>query len=271
LIPSSTRRADFLGTDTFSYVVSDGFGGFATTTLTINVVNSAPVAVADVPVTICPRQKATFTGASLVANDTDADGDPLLVTQFFPDTTQGGSVSITAFDTFEYTPKADFLGTDTFSYVVSDGFGGFATTTLTIHVVNSAPVAVADAPVTIRPGQKATFTGASLVGERHRRRRRPAVGHPVLPGHGTRRFGFHHRLRHLRVHAARGLPRQRHVQLRRVGRLRGDRRGHVGRSWSHGAARRSSATTATASSRVGCSTSPPPGCSRTTPIPTVMP
>ena len=158
-----TPPTNFTGSDTFSYLISDGFGGFVSTTLTINVVNSTPVAVADAALNLRPGQTVDFTGASLVANDTDADGDALNVTQFFVETAQGGTVQNTAFDTFTYTPPANFTGSDTFSYVISDGFGGFVSTTLTINVVNSDPVAVADAALNLRPGQTKSFTGASLV------------------------------------------------------------------------------------------------------------
>jgi hypothetical protein len=115
-----TPKAGFVGTDTVTYTISDGFGGFVTTTLDIEVVNSAPVAVADPVITIRPGQQAVFTGASLVANDTDGDDDDLNVSQIFNDTAQGGLVQLTAFDTFTYT--------------ISDGFGGFVTTTLDIEV-----------------------------------------------------------------------------------------------------------------------------------------
>ncbi|MBD2720049.1 Calx-beta domain-containing protein [Synechococcus sp. FACHB-909] len=158
-----TPAAGFTGTDIFSYVVSDGAGGFTNATLAINIVNSAPVFVADPAITIRPGQTATINGATLLGNDTDPNGDPLSISQFFTATSQGGSVANTAFDTFTYTPAAGFTGTDTFSYVISDGFGGFTNATLAINVVNSAPVFVADPAITIQPGQTATIIGANLL------------------------------------------------------------------------------------------------------------
>ncbi len=158
-----TPPADFTGTDTFSYVISDGAGGTADATLAINVVNGAPVVVADPAITIRPGQTATILGSSLLANDTDPDGDTLTVAQFSTATSQGGSVANTAFDTFVYTPAAGFTGTDTFSYVVSDGFGGTTNATLALNVVNGAPVFVADPAITIQPGQTATILGSSLL------------------------------------------------------------------------------------------------------------
>ncbi len=158
-----TPPAAFTGADVFTYLVGDGFGGAVTGTLTFNVVNGAPVFVADAAVNIRPGETATIIGADLVANDTDPDGDALQVTQFFATTAEGGTVQNTAFDTFVYTPPAAFTGADVFTYVVGDGFGGAVTGTLTFNVVNGAPVFVADAAVNLRPGETATVIGADLV------------------------------------------------------------------------------------------------------------
>lgn len=52
-----------------------------------------------------------------------------------------GTVSVQSDGTFEYTPVADFNGTDSFVYEVDDGNGGTDTATATINVaaVNDAP------------------------------------------------------------------------------------------------------------------------------------
>src|SRR5207237_10497660 len=63
------------------------------------------------------------------ANDSDIDGDTLSVSVV----TQGthGSVAITSGGTgVSYTPAANFFGTDTFTYTVSDGNGGTDTATV---------------------------------------------------------------------------------------------------------------------------------------------
>jgi hypothetical protein len=140
-----TPAVGFTGTDTFSYVVSDGFGGFTDGALTIQVVNGVPVVVADPARTTRPGQSLTILGADLLANDTDPDGDALAVSNFFATTPGGGTIENTAFDTFVYTPGTGFIGTDTFSYVVSDGFGGFSDGALTIQVAGGAPTANDDA------------------------------------------------------------------------------------------------------------------------------
>ncbi len=80
---------------------------------------------------------------SVLANDTDADGDALSVATY----TQGanGSVALSG-GALTYTPAAGFSGTDSFSYAVSDGFDQSpnATVNVTVNAVNQAPVAVAD-------------------------------------------------------------------------------------------------------------------------------
>ena len=50
----------------------------------------------------------------------------------------------------DYTPAADFNGTETITYTVSDGTDtSTGTFTITVTAVNDAPVAVADA-LTVR-------------------------------------------------------------------------------------------------------------------------
>jgi hypothetical protein len=71
---------------------------------------------------------------SVRANDTDADGDSLSITGI----TQGTSGSVsTDGNTVTYNPGASFSSSDTFTYTISDGFGGTAVGTVT---VNAAPL-----------------------------------------------------------------------------------------------------------------------------------
>ncbi len=140
-----TPAANFNGTDTVTYTVSDGHGGTATGTVHVIVtpVNDAPVANADAINT----NEDTAGSVNAVANDTDVDGDTLTIASV----TQGahGAVTFTS-ATLTYTPAANFNGTDSFTYVVSDGHGGTAIGTVAVQVlaVNDPPVAVADALTT---------------------------------------------------------------------------------------------------------------------------
>jgi VCBS repeat-containing protein len=134
--------ADFSGTDSFTYRVSDGQRGSNIATVTIRVLptNDAPVAVDDF-VDAVEDTAITF---DVRANDTDGDRDPLSIASAVSPT--NGSLLLNANGSFTYTPDADFFGTDTFTYVVSDGREDSNPATVTIRVAprNDAPVAVAD-------------------------------------------------------------------------------------------------------------------------------
>lgn len=148
-----TPLANFNGTPSFSYTVSDGFGGAATGTVNIAVaaVNDAPVARTDA-VTTAEDSPVTFNPR---ANDSDADGNPLTITAIngtaisltAPVTLAGaGTISLNANGTLSFTPLPNFNGARNFTYTVSDGFGGTATSSVSLNVtaVNDAPLAAAD-------------------------------------------------------------------------------------------------------------------------------
>ncbi|MCQ4345835.1 Ig-like domain-containing protein, partial [Pseudomonas stutzeri] len=136
-----TPDADFNGVATFSYTVTDGNLVSNTATVTVNVapVNDAPVAQNDA---VTVSEDVPFSSSiSLLANDSDVDGDSLSVVAGTFVTAQGGSIVIAADGSYTYTPPADFHGTDTVDYTVTDGsLTDTATLTLTVTPVNDAPV-----------------------------------------------------------------------------------------------------------------------------------
>ncbi len=94
-----------------------------------------PVAVDD---TATATENTVLTSStSLLANDTDINGDTLSAIAGTFATAQGGNIVINADGSYTYTPPANFSGTDTVEYTVSDG-GQTAIGTLTI-TVNAAP------------------------------------------------------------------------------------------------------------------------------------
>ncbi len=131
-----TPPSGFNGADSFNYVVSDGQGGTDTGTVNITVLppaNNPPVAVDD---TLTTGQDNTVTTTNVLLNDTDLDGDTLVVLSADTTSAQNGSVVNNNNGTFTYTPSSGFNGADSFNYVVSDGQGGTDTGTVNITVVS---------------------------------------------------------------------------------------------------------------------------------------
>jgi gliding motility-associated-like protein len=138
-----TPSEDFNGTEVITYTVSDGTDtATGTLTVTVTPVNDAPVAIAD---TATVSEDTATTSIEVIANDTDVDsGDILSLTSV--STSGTGIVSINS-DGFsvDYTPSANFNGTEVITYTVSDGTDtATGTLTVTVTPVNDAPVAIAD-------------------------------------------------------------------------------------------------------------------------------
>ena len=122
-------------------------------TVTVNVSNATPVAVAD-SYTTRTGQALTVATPGFLVNDTDADGDVIRTTSVDLTGTRGTVAAVPA-GGFTFTPEAGFTGVTTFKYNISDGVGGSATGTVTVNVVNAAPVAVDDT-YTVQAGQVLT-------------------------------------------------------------------------------------------------------------------
>jgi len=141
-----TPAADFFGTETVTYTVSDGHGGTDTATAVVIVtpMNDNPAGRDDA---FAVAEDSTTTLTVLADNgngaDFDIDGGTLTIVGVSA-ASQGGSLSLNAGNTaLIYTPFADFFGTETFTYTVGDGLGGTDTATVTVTVtpVNDPPVA----------------------------------------------------------------------------------------------------------------------------------
>jgi MYXO-CTERM domain-containing protein len=82
-----------------------------------------------------------MSGINVLSNDSDVDGDVLYLLTHDTTTALGGTVIRHIDDTLSYYPAANFNGSDSFSYTVTDGKGGQATGNVLITVVpvNDAP------------------------------------------------------------------------------------------------------------------------------------
>jgi hypothetical protein len=137
-------NADFNGTDSFTFTVSDGSltSQAATVSITVTPVNDTPVATAS---TLTTLEDTTLT---LSLGGSDKENSPLSFSIVTPPTR--GKLIGTA-PNLTYQPDADFHGTDSFVFTVSDGSltSAPATVSLTVTPVNDAPVATASTLTTL--------------------------------------------------------------------------------------------------------------------------
>src|SRR5262245_41578813 len=106
---------------------------------------SSPVANPDV-FEILANTPFVVSQDDLLANDSDADGDSLLIV----DWGDADHVTVTRLSdgSFSIQPFANYSGPASFTYTIDDGNGGTSTTTVNISVVsedgNTAPLAIDD-------------------------------------------------------------------------------------------------------------------------------
>jgi VCBS repeat-containing protein len=131
-------------TDSFTYTISDGAGHTATATATVTITgitqNAAPVAAND-SLTLAEDAGKTDVTATLLANDSDPDGDALRVVSAQAVSAKGAAVTVGADGRVSYDAGAIFAdldngqtGTDSFTYTVSDGAGHTSTATATVTI-----------------------------------------------------------------------------------------------------------------------------------------
>ena len=130
--------ANYHGTDSFSYKTNDGSADSSTAiiSLTIDSINDVPLAFDSSDTT---DEDSDVSGT---LQGSDIDGDSLSYSIVTPPqhgtvTLEGGSGA-----TYNYSPVANYHGTDSFSYKTNDGNADSSTATisLTINSINDAPV-----------------------------------------------------------------------------------------------------------------------------------
>lgn len=145
---SYTPSKDFHGVDSFEYSLSDGQGGgdVGKVTITVRPVNDPPVARND---QFNGNANTPLSGNVLNNNgsgaDTDVDSVSLSVNSTPVSGPTRGSVVLNSNGSFTYTPNADFDGTDSFQYRLSDGaLSDTATVTLIIAPPPNVPPVAKD-------------------------------------------------------------------------------------------------------------------------------
>ena len=140
--------------------VSDGDAGEATLEVTVTVtdVNEAPVAADDV---LTVTEGASATVLDVIANDRDPEGDTLSVSAVGAASNGTAVIAAGQANPMEvvYRPRADFHGSDSFTYTVSDGNGGTDTATVTVTITPFDPKS-SDGSLSFDEGDTTTRTVA---------------------------------------------------------------------------------------------------------------
>lgn len=147
------------GADSFTFKVNDGSLDSATATISINIVNSNSLPVANNS-SLTTNEDTLKTGN---VTATDSDNDPL--TYSVVNNPSKGTVTIASNGSYTYTPSANANGSDSFTFRANDGYGNSntATVSVTITPVNDTPVANAQSVSTKQNTAKAITLTASDV------------------------------------------------------------------------------------------------------------
>ncbi len=137
-----TPTADFYGTDSFTYQVTDSVGGdtgSAIVTIHVNAIDDAPVAVDD-EVSLDEDSSVVF---DVRNNDYDVEGDGFTILSFT--NPASGTLSLDAGSgAFTYTPAGNYHGFDSFTYTIqqitNSELVSTASVNITVNSVNDIPV-----------------------------------------------------------------------------------------------------------------------------------
>lgn len=136
---SYAPNKDANGSDVFVYSLTDSDNNStqASVSFQIQAVNDVPVATADSYSFNFGSVLAIDADLGILANDFDVDEDDT-IRVVLSATTAPTSGVLNLLDTgaFVYTPEAEFTGTDSFEYVITDGTVESAVTTVQLHVLS---------------------------------------------------------------------------------------------------------------------------------------
>ncbi len=133
---SYTPATGYVGSDSFTFIVNDGYLNSTPATVSITVNDTAPAAASasfSTPV-------ATAYSGQLQANNPDNNQT---LTYSIVSQPSHGTVSITNVNTgaYTYTPSSGYIGSDSFTFKVNDGYLDSNTAIVSASVTDIAPVA----------------------------------------------------------------------------------------------------------------------------------
>ncbi|MGK4567250.1 Ig-like domain-containing protein [Flavobacterium sp. 3HN19-14] len=174
-----TPNANFFGSDSFTYTITDASGDTATATVNVTInpdTTDVPAAVNDLATTL----EDTPVTVNVLVNDSFGGDGPGVGTV---SVTQGANGTVTVNDngtpndptddTVTYTPNANFFGSDSFTYTITDASGDTATATVNVTInpdttdvpaaVNDLATTLEDTPVTVNVLVNDSFGGDGRV------------------------------------------------------------------------------------------------------------
>ncbi len=157
---SGSHSYSTAGTYTVTVTVTDDDGGTHSDALTVTVnstTNQPPTAEDDQTVT--PIDTAVI--IDVLANDTDPDGDSLVVSNLSDPAND--SALLDAEGTVTYTPDPGFVGTDTFMYTANDGQTESDPATVTVFVIPPSKLLASDGSAFDRFGYSVAISGDRIV------------------------------------------------------------------------------------------------------------
>lgn len=158
-IVTYTPAVNFNGVASITYTVRDNEGATsnaATISISVNSVNSVPIAVNDAATT----NEEVPVSVTILSNDSDPDGtlnattvdlNPAIAGIQNSITTASGTFTVNPSGVLTFTPLTNFHGTASITYTVNDNVGAtsnIATVTITVVSINDPPVANNDAATT---------------------------------------------------------------------------------------------------------------------------
>ncbi len=137
---------DFIGTDTFTYTVTDDLGESGTATVEVHVFDGEPLNLNDDTAVTNINNNVTIT---ILDNDTGSIASGTFTQPVNGTTTQNGPSLI-------YSPNENFSGSDSFEYTLTDTIGNTATAMVTVEV--ESPLTVTDDKASTNTNQAVTMS-----------------------------------------------------------------------------------------------------------------
>jgi len=137
---------DYLGNDTFSYVIEDDDKDASTGYVFINITKKTHPVAEDDSRNTHEDTLLEVAAPGILSNDHDPDNQPEPLIVIPRKYTTHGTLQIHDNGSFIYKPDKDYTGVDYFTYEAYDGmyYSNTATVYITVTAVNDAPIAVDD-------------------------------------------------------------------------------------------------------------------------------